>query len=151
MHNIQWKHQKTKKKRLSKAIWDKTLQKYHWVPYVFILYFWAWGLHLSVVYVPSMTPLEKTGQKILEISFCSLLLLRNWILSYLNLYRLYACCYSHTCCQFIHVSVLLYLQGLILYVSSIPTVSYNISDSYFKEFPHFWCVEFDGSIPFRTE
>ena len=39
---------------------QKNLQKYHWVCLELVIYFWAWGLPLSVVCFPSETLLEKT-------------------------------------------------------------------------------------------
>lgn len=46
----------TKKPKMPKQI---SLQKYHWVSFIFTLYCWACGLPLSLVYIPSETPLQK--------------------------------------------------------------------------------------------
>lgn len=44
-----------------KILSPQNSQKIHWVHFVLVNYFWAWSLFLTMIDIPSDTPVEKAG------------------------------------------------------------------------------------------
>lgn len=66
-----------------------------------------------------------------------------------DLCRLHAC--YHHLYEFIGVTLLLYLEGLVSLVSSITSGSYHLSASFSTEVPELWEEKFYGDTSFREE
>lgn len=146
-----------------KTLWDKKCQTYNWVHFVLAISCWEWRLTLRVACIPRETTLEKKGvfpfqavdnqRGLLHwecgLSPLPLSTLTTHLASHVQVYTSYSCFYD--LCEFIWLSVLFCLEGLVSLVSSIPFGSYNLSASSSEYLPENWWEGFDEGFSLRTE